>query len=110
MHELAIADEIVQLALEHSEGARIHAIILEIGDLAGVEPEALAFCFETLIPGTRAADSRLEIRRIPGQARCRACTITYDLARLHDPCPGCGAYERDILQGKQMGVKELEVE
>src|SRR3546814_2934641 len=54
-----------------AEGAhRVLRIGVDIGALGHVEPQALAFCFESAARGTAAAGARLEIRVVPGRAYC----------------------------------------
>ena len=48
MHEMALAEGILQLVEEtaHREHAReVKLVVVEIGQLSNVEPEALKFCF-----------------------------------------------------------------
>src|SRR3546814_19388902 len=57
-----------------AEGAhRVLRIGVDIGALGHVEPQALAFCFESAARGTAAAGARLEIRVVPGRAYCLDC-------------------------------------
>jgi hydrogenase nickel incorporation protein HypA/HybF len=45
-------------------------VVLEIGRLSSVEPEALAFCFD-LVMGRIAEGARLQIDALPGSGWCR---------------------------------------
>lgn len=109
MHEFSLASEVVRLALEHAEGARILKVVLSIGSLAGVEPGAIAFCFESLARDTLAEGALLVLEEVPGEALCRNCGSTFRLERLYEPCPGCDGHELEILRGREMSVKEMEV-
>jgi hydrogenase nickel incorporation protein HypA/HybF len=66
VHELAITNSIVEIVSERSHGARVLRIVLEVGLLTAVEPEALRFCFEVVAAGTVAQDAVLDIRRPEG--------------------------------------------
>ena len=46
MHELAIAESIVQIASRHAKGRRVTKVQLKVGHLRQVVPSALAFSFE----------------------------------------------------------------
>ena len=76
MHEMAIAEGILDIAREHAareRSARIMKIGLLIGEMAGVEEHALRFCFSSLVHGTLAQDAELSIKRVPLVGRCGAC-------------------------------------
>jgi hydrogenase nickel incorporation protein HypA/HybF len=67
MHELAIADSIVELANRHADGRRIRAVGVSAGRERQVVPGALAFAFGHLAQGTAAEDAVLELRTVPGE-------------------------------------------
>src|SRR3546814_11849710 len=76
MHELSLCLSMLDLIAERvrAEGAhRVLRIGVDIGALGHVEPQALAFCFESAARGTAAAGARLEIRVVPGRAYCFDC-------------------------------------
>jgi len=54
MHELGITRRLVELAVEHGDGARVRRIVVEIGELAAVLPDAVRFCFDVVSAGTAA--------------------------------------------------------
>ena len=78
--------------------------------LAGVEPDALAFCFDAVTRGSVAEDARLEMITLPGSAWCARCEATVELNDPLAPCPRCGDYSLRITGGSEMRVKGLEVE
>jgi len=45
VHELAITESIVAGVAERVDGRRVTRVVLEIGRLSGVVPEAVCFCF-----------------------------------------------------------------
>jgi hydrogenase nickel incorporation protein HypA/HybF len=67
MHELAIATDIIEACEEASGGAPIKRVVLEIGKLSPVLPEAVRFCFELAGAGTLAEGATLEILETPGE-------------------------------------------
>lgn len=113
MHEMALAEGVLQLIEEaaSSQGfARVRAVWLEIGELAGAEKEALRFCFDVVTRDSLADQARLEIIDRPGQGWCLQCACTVDLHALYDPCPRCGSHQIQVTGGEQLRVAELEVE
>ena len=69
MHEVGVAAgilEAVRKEIAIRESARATKVGVRIGDMAGIDPESLAFCFEALIKGTDLEPLALEIEQ--GQA------------------------------------------
>lgn len=110
MHEMSLVQGVVELCLEHATGRRVTSVTLVIGDLAGVEPEAMAFCFEAATSGTLLDGARLVMERVPARGECGECGATFDCCRWATPCPECGSLAVSCDGGDEMRVKELEVE
>ena len=113
MHEMSLAEGIRQLVEEagHRQGfRRVRTVVLEIGQLAAVEPDSLRFCFDAVMKGGRADGAALQIDRVPGRGWCLLCAAAVDIAELYDPCPRCGGYRVQVTGGTEMRVKELEIE
>lgn len=53
MHELAIAESVVGSVLERTGDRHVTTVRLQVGRLSGVVPDALDFCFELAVAGTR---------------------------------------------------------
>lgn len=108
MHELAVTQEIVSLVCERAEGARVRRVVLEIGKLSMVVPEAVRFCFGLCAEGTAAEGASLEIHEPPGRGRCRACGAEMELRSPFDGCR-CGSPEILWISGESLRVREMEV-
>jgi len=66
MHELSITRNVVDLVAERAAGRRVNQVRLRIGKLAGVEIEAITFCFDVCAEGTEVAGARLVIDEVAG--------------------------------------------
>jgi hydrogenase nickel incorporation protein HypA/HybF len=108
MHELGITQEIIAIVSEHSKGARVCRIVLEIGKLSALLPDAVRFCFELCSEGTAAEGAQLEILEPPGRARCRVCAAEVVLEQPFGRC-GCGSSDLEWLSGEELRIKEMEV-
>src|SRR5947209_6638165 len=108
MHELGIAQEIVALVAEHARGARVTRVVLEIGKLSAVLPDAVRFCFDLCGEGTVVEGASLDIIETPGRARCRACGGDVSLDRPFGRC-GCGSTHLYRLGGEQLMITQFEV-
>lgn len=89
---------------------RVHAVVLEIGMLAAVEPEAMRFCFEAVTRGTIAEGAKLRIVEAPGEGWCMTCAKAVRLAERYGLCPECHGTQVGITGGDRMRVLELDVE
>jgi hydrogenase nickel incorporation protein HypA/HybF len=113
MHELAIMDSALNMALDQAEKAgalRVHAIRLRIGALSGVVPEALQFAFEALTPGTIAESAQLDIEQVPARFWCAACTREFEFDDFFAECPRCRTPSGDLRAGREMELTSLEID
>lgn len=92
MHEATLAENILNIALETAEqnhAAKVFKVGLTLGELAGVEVEALTLSFDVLKRNTPAQDAELVIKRVPISATCNKCGKTFQLERYNFFCPDC---------------------
>lgn len=108
MHELGITHELVTLACARANGAKITRIVVEVGKLSTVLPDAMRFCFELCTEDTRAAGAQLEIIETPGRGRCRKCLSELPMESPLVRCP-CGSTDVEWLDGEQLILKEMEI-
>lgn len=108
MHELGLTRNIVAIVAEQAKGRRVKRVTLEVGKLAAVMPDAIAFCFDVVSRGTALDGAALEIREIGGRARCRDCGRVFDQETLVTPC-ACGSHRAERLQGEELNIKEMEL-
>ena len=112
MHEMSLAEGVLQLiedAAHQQEFAKVTAVWLEIGQLSGVEVEAMEFCFEAVMRDSIADGARLEIIALPGIGWCMQCAMTVPMTEVFGECPQCGSHQMQVTGGTEMRVKELEV-
>ena len=109
MHELSITQSMVELCERNATGRRVLCVVIEIGELSSVVPDAVEFCFDICTRDTLLDGARLVIERIPGQGRCD-CGVESPLHTYYDPCPACGGFGLTITAGEELRVRELEVE
>ena len=84
--------------------------IVEIGELAAVEVDALRFCLGAVLADTVAAGAAIEIETLPGAGWCPDCAQTVPIHQLYDACGRCGGYRVQASAGREMRVKALEVD
>ena len=109
MHELGITQNIIAIVSEHAQGKKVQRVLLEIGKLSAIMPDAVRFCFDICAKGTIVEGATLEIWEIPGMARCRQCGATIPLEKPFGVCE-CGSVQLDLITGEELKIKEIEVE
>ncbi len=113
MHELSLAQSVLEIIEESAQVQcfnRVRSVILEIGKLSSVDPDAMRFCFDAAMKGSLAEGARLDIVEMPGQGWCARCAREVTVVALYEPCPYCGDFQVRVTGGDAMRVKELEVE
>ena len=113
MHELALTESIVEIAVEEArkQGARrVTRVFLDVGALSHVEPEALEFCFAAVANGTAAEGAKLEIERIAGVGWCPDCEKSVALAERFSACPECGRVRVQMTAGDELRIREMEID
>jgi hydrogenase nickel incorporation protein HypA/HybF len=110
LHELAIAESIVQIADRHANGRRVTKVQLRVGHLRQVVPSALAFSFELVAQGTPIEGAQLEMEEVPAIGSCRGCGEKSRLESFPLQCKVCGGVDLELLEGEELYVESLELE
>jgi hydrogenase nickel incorporation protein HypA/HybF len=114
MHELSIAMSIVEMAEEEADqrgGARVNAVHLKVGLLAGVVKDALLSSYELACEGTGLQGSRLVIEEIPVVVYCPNCLAPRTLDSVQwFACPECRSPVSEVIHGRELQVVALEIQ
>lgn len=113
MHELAITEGIIGLAIPAAEKAgakRILEIHLKIGALSDVFPECIQDCLEQVTKGTMAEGVKLVVSEIPVKILCRDCLAESTIDKKERQCPHCGSRNFRVTEGREYYVESLKVE
>lgn len=110
MHEMGLAEGILDLVLDVAGGQKVRRIRLQIGRLQMVVPDSLEFSFQLVSDGTSAAEAVLEIEEVPAHFLCRQCGIESELNHPPFTCLRCGTSDVIVESGDQVLVDEVELE
>ncbi|MCW7945086.1 hydrogenase nickel incorporation protein HypA [Streptomyces hygroscopicus] len=109
MHEMSIALAVIGQVEEAAERAggvtAVRSVRLQVGELAGVVPDALSFCFELACAGTVLEGAELVTDTVPGRARCAPCAHEWSVGM--PPllsCPRCDGGGTDLLSGRELQI------
>ncbi|MEB3338230.1 MAG: hydrogenase maturation nickel metallochaperone HypA [Leptolyngbyaceae bacterium] len=112
MHEVGIMENTLDIALDHAnrQGAtQIHHMTLRVGQLSGVEADALAFAFDVVMQGTIAEHAQLTIDLVPAICFCPTCQQEFQPTDWIYECPTCHQFSTDLRQGKELELASMEV-
>ncbi len=108
MHELGITRNIVAIVSEHADEKMVKKVVVEIGKLSAILPDAIQFCFDICCKDTLLENATLEINVISGLGACNACGIEFEMTDLLSRCD-CGGRDITCIAGEEMKIKEMEV-
>lgn len=112
LHEATLAENILNIAFEAARqncAKKIFKVGLTLGELAGVEVEALTLSFDVLKKNTPADGAQLIINRVPCRAACNKCGKVFQLEHYNFFCPECDGIL--ILQsGRELLVDYVDCE
>ena len=108
MHELAIAEGVVDTVTQRLPGARITSVHLEIGALSGVVADSVRFCFDLATEGTGLEGATLEITEPPARCRCHSCGTGFQPDPPFVLCP-CGSADVAVLGGEELKILSVKV-
>jgi len=112
MHELAVTEQIKEIALRHARAAgaeRVTDLYLVIGDLSSIVDDSVQFYWDFVSEGTAAAGARLHFRRIPAEMACQACGHDYSPGEAL-LCPRCDSGRVRIVAGDEFYLEAIDVE
>lgn len=112
MHEMSLCESLVQVIEEQAkekEFGQVKTVYVEVGKFAGVEIDALKFCFDIVCRNTVADSASLEVIELPGKGWCFDCQQEINLEDRLDPCPYCNGFSLQSKGGDELRIKELEV-
>lgn len=109
MHELALGEAIIDTVVRHADGRRVRRVIVRVGHLRQVVPDALQFAWEMLTDDSELAGCALEIEHVPAVVTCRACAASTTLDRPIMLCGACDGADVEIVSGEEFLVATMDV-
>lgn len=113
MHELGIAASILESvekeALRHP-GEHISKVGVKIGELSGVDRDALQFGFDALVKDTALEPLALDVELIPRVQRCAKCAYEFRMEEFDPSCPLCGEFATECISGEELDIAYMEVD
>ena len=112
MHEQSIVSSLLSMVLkdaENNNARKIISIKLVVGELTGIEKDAVNFYFGFMAKNTIANGASLEFDYTKAQLRCRDCDIIFPRDKLNFNCPECGKKAIEIVGGRELYIESMEI-
>jgi len=113
MHELGIAASIldcVRAEAGRHPGSHVSKVGIRLGELSGVDADALHFGFECLVKDTDLEPLVLDIEALPRVQRCTQCSHEFRMTQYDPQCPSCGDFMTQCVSGDQLDIAYMEVD
>ncbi|MBQ9459613.1 MAG: hydrogenase maturation nickel metallochaperone HypA [Oscillospiraceae bacterium] len=111
MHELGLMDAMLRTVRRvcEAEGvSHVERIVLEVGELSGIELPYLYDGFDAVTSGTDFAGTELAVETVPGVLHCIDCDIDFPLKNQELFCPECFGKNLSIVSGRDLTLKSIE--
>lgn len=113
MHELAVTESLLEIALRHGNSAgakKISHLYLVIGQLSSIIDDSVQFYWDIVSKDTIAEGALLHFQRKSVELICEECgnqftPITNDLS-----CLNCGSIRLKVTSGDQFYLEAIDVE
>lgn len=113
MHELAITQNILDIALSEASAAgagKITKINIVFGELSGVVSDSIEFYFDFIKKDNAAENAIINFREVPAVLRCRDCSTEFSPQGTSWSCPNCQGTKVEVTAGRDCFVESIEVE
>lgn len=111
MHELAITQSILDIALRYADGAgRITRLNLVIGDLSSIVGDSVNFYWDIISRGTIAEGATIHFERVSTRFHCNDCAEDFEPDGRGFACPHCGSSRVKLVAGREFRLESIEVE
>ncbi len=113
MHELAVTESILEIALRHAEQSkadRITDLYLVIGQLASIVDDSVSFYWDMISADTIAQGATLHFRRIPTVMQCQRCQTEYQPDDSVFTCPTCSSTKIKIISGEEFFFESIQID
>jgi hydrogenase nickel incorporation protein HypA/HybF len=113
MHELSIAQNILEIVRQNvpaNAESSVKVVRVRIGEMAGVVPDSLEFCFTAIVKDTSFPDAVLAIERVPFILVCSSCGKRFRSEAGLAVCPSCGSLVTTVVSGTELQVVEIELD
>lgn len=112
MHELSLACSMVEEVerILHAENATgVDAVTLRIGELSGVDRDALEFACPVAVEDTALEQAEIRLEMVAARVLCKACHAESAPPLPRIVCAQCDSGEVEIVAGREFVIQSVEL-
>jgi len=113
MHELAVTESILEIAVRHAEAhkaRRITDLYLVLGQWSSIVDDSVQFYWDMISEGTTAKGANLHFRRVPVSLVCEDCGTKYEPGSDEFTCPNCRGSHARVITGEEFQLEAIDIE
>jgi hydrogenase nickel incorporation protein HypA/HybF len=113
MHELAVTENILNIAVKHATQANatcVTDIHIVIGRLSSIVDDSIQFYWDMISENTICAQSKLHFQRLPARILCLDCAHEFEIESFLAPCPSCNSARVKVLSGEEFWLESIEIQ
>lgn len=113
MHELAVTESLLDIAVRHATQAgatRVTDLYIVLGQLSSIVDDSVQMYWDMVSEGTLCAGARLHFERVPATLACLDCGTTYTLQGELTACPKCAGSRLRVTSGEEFRLDSIGVE
>lgn len=110
MHEMSIAESIIQIILEESNSQIVKEVYLKVSRLEHIVPDSLIFYYDIIkedFKNLKNSVLLVEFESLIG--KCFNCGNSYNLEDIFFLCPKCNS-GLEIIKGKETYIEKILIE
>jgi hydrogenase nickel incorporation protein HypA/HybF len=113
MHELAVTENILEIATRHglqAQAKRVTDIYIDIGKLSSIVDDSIQFYWDIISEDTICLGAKLHFQRLPAKIKCLSCENIFELDDGLAPCPSCGSAQISVISGEEFSLQSIDIE
>ena len=113
MHELAVTENLLEIAIRHGKTAgarRISNVYIVIGQLSSIVDDSVQFYWDIISKGTVAEGAKLHFHRKSIVLFCMKCAHQFTPIGEDLTCPNCGSNQIKVISGEEFYLEAIDVE
>jgi hydrogenase nickel incorporation protein HypA/HybF len=113
MHELAVTENLLEIAIRHGNTAgakKISKLYLVVGQLSSIVDDSVQFYWDIISKGTVAEGAKLHFHRNSLVLNCKECAQQFTPIGDDLSCPSCGSIQIQVISGEEFYLEAIDVE
>jgi len=105
-----MCEAIARRVADRAAGRHVVRVVIQVGHLRQVVPDAMAFAWEMLTAATDLEGADLDIEHVPATVACAVCATITTLTAPVMVCGSCGSDDVELRSGDELILVYLELE